>query len=129
MIPPRSECRSTLKISPTTIQNKHAARSLFRERPFVAHGETDAATLASLAISPTIVVRLQNQRRRVMRFAFQINRNVGDERAAGMFPLARKNVLRENLHSHFHGSVEHAVHAGLQDDELADANRKPEIEI
>src|SRR5271156_5292649 len=127
MIPPRSECQSTLSISPTVIQNKHAARSVFRERPFVAHREPNAATLASLAISPTIVVRLQNQRRRVVRFALQINRNVGDERAAGMFPLASKNILRKNLHSHFHRSVEHAVHAGLQDDELADANRKPEI--
>ena len=47
-------------------------------------------------------------------------------RGAGVPSLAGQNIFREHFHAHFHGSVEHAIHARFQHDEFAHriGNRK-----
>jgi len=64
-----------------------------------------------------------------MRLTIQIDRYKRNVRAAGMFALPGKNILGKHFHAHFHRSAKHPVHARFQNDELAHADRKSEIEI
>jgi hypothetical protein len=48
---------------------------------------------------------------------------------AGVLALTRQNIFGENFHADFHGRMENAVDARLQNDKLADADRRAEIEI
>jgi len=95
----------------------------------VPHIQPHPPPLPSLAKTPSVIFRFHNQRRNCMRLTIQINRHKRNVSAAGMFSLSSKNILRKNLHAHFHRSTKHPVHAGFQYDELAHANGKSKIEI
>lgn len=95
----------------------------------MALGEADLASLTCLAMTPTILVGLENQRRYWVRLAILIDGDVGDVGARSVLPLARQNVFGKNLHADFHRSVKDAIHTRLQGNEVAHTNRKPEVEI
>src|ERR1700735_5377116 len=102
---PPKLCRTTCRPNPES--RRYARQSSpnglsVRKRPFVAHVQTHTAALASLAISPAVVLSFQNQRRHFVWLAIQIDGQQRDVSAAGVFAFACQNVLRKHFHTHFH---------------------------
>ena len=58
-----------------------------------------------------------------------VDGNEGDVSAAGVFLLAGHDILCEDFYADFHGGAEDAIHAGLEDDPLADVDGKTEVHI
>ena len=52
-----------------------------------------------------------------------------DVGAAGVFLLAGEDIFREYFYADFHGGAKDAVHAGLQDNPLADVDGETKIHV
>ena len=100
-----------------------------RQRHFVPHRQPHPPPFPRFAITPPLVLGFQNQRRHRARLLIRIQRHKRHIRRAGVPPFAGKNIFRENLHAHFHRSVEHAIDAGLQHHPFPHPDRKAKIQI
>src|SRR3989304_1376298 len=94
-----------------------------------AWGAALLAADSGLAVAAPLLGGLGNHRPHALRLPALVQRHEGDVGRAGVAALAGEDVLRKNLHAHFHRSVEDAVHRRLQHNQLAHLDGVAEVEV